>query len=87
MEQMDLPCTRSIKITQHQDTNMNERLEKLAVKANLKTDEFSDDVFIPLENFIELLIKDLANSADSYVAMKVGPGVIGSLLKKQYGIN
>ena len=35
---------------------MNERIKELAEQANLKLDELSDDVFIPLEKFAELIV-------------------------------
>ena len=37
---------------------MNERIKELAEQANLKLDELSDDTFIPLENFAELIVKE-----------------------------
>ena len=37
---------------------MNERIEELAEQANLKLDELSDDTFIPLEKFAELIVRE-----------------------------
>jgi hypothetical protein len=37
---------------------MNERIEELAEQANLKLDELSDDTFIPLEKFAELIVAE-----------------------------
>ena len=39
----------------------NERIEKLALQANLKLNELSDDTFIPLEKFAELIIQECLN--------------------------
>ena len=39
---------------------MNERIEDLAEQANLKLDELPDDIFIPLEKFAELIVKECA---------------------------
>jgi hypothetical protein len=40
---------------------MNERIQELALQANLKLDDLPDDTFIPLEKFAELIIKDIFN--------------------------
>ena len=40
---------------------MNERIQKLAEQANLKLDELSDDTFIPLEKFAELIVQECLN--------------------------
>jgi hypothetical protein len=37
---------------------MNERIRELAEHANLKLDELSDDTFIPLEKFAELIVSE-----------------------------
>ena len=37
---------------------MNERYKELAEQANLKLDELSDDTFIPLEKFAELIVRE-----------------------------
>ena len=37
---------------------MNERIEELAEQANLKLDKLSDDTFIPLEKFAELIVRE-----------------------------
>ena len=40
---------------------MNERIEELALQANLKLNELSDDTFIPLEKFAELIVQECLN--------------------------
>ncbi len=40
---------------------MNERFQELALQANLHLDNLPDDTFIPLENFVELIITDIFN--------------------------
>ena len=40
---------------------MNERIQELAEQANLKLDELSDDTFIPLEKFAELIVQECLN--------------------------
>ena len=40
---------------------MNERIEELALQANLKLNELSDDTFIPLERFAELIVQECLN--------------------------
>ena len=40
---------------------MNERIKELAKHANLKLDELSDDTFIPLEKFAELIVQECLN--------------------------
>ena len=43
---------------------MNERIEDLAEQANLKLDELSDDTFIPLEKFAELIVRECMQVLD-----------------------
>ena len=43
---------------------MNERIKELAEQANLKLDDLPDEVFIPLEEFAELIVRE----CDQYVA-------------------
>ena len=40
---------------------MNERIQELALQANLKLDDLPDDTFIPLEKFAELIVQDIFN--------------------------
>ena len=37
---------------------MNERIKELAEQANLKLDDLPDEVFIPLEEFAELIVRE-----------------------------
>ena len=37
---------------------MNERIQELCKQSGLKLDELPDDVYIPLEKFAELIVKD-----------------------------
>jgi hypothetical protein len=40
---------------------MNQRIQELALQADLQLDNLPDDTFIPLEKFAELIIKDIFN--------------------------
>jgi hypothetical protein len=40
---------------------VNERIQELALQANLQLDNLPDDTFIPLEKFAELIITDIFN--------------------------
>lgn len=69
---------------------MNERIEKLAEQAGLKLDDLPDDVFIPLEKFAELIVRECANqlpriSEDYYT----GDGIVEDaqkLILEHFGV-
>jgi hypothetical protein len=45
---------------------MNERIRELAKQANLKLDDLPDEVFIPLEEFAELIVRECAGIAGTF---------------------
>ena len=65
---------------------MNERIRELAEQANLKLDELTDDTFIPLEKFAELIIQEcigvLSLTKDGTMKMNLN----GHMLKLVEGI-
>jgi len=63
---------------------MNKKIEELAIQAGLKLDELPDDVFIPLEKFAELLIRDSAKQVKHL--FKQGGGTWGEVIIKHFDI-
>lgn len=37
---------------------MNKKIEELAIQAGLKLEDLPDDVFVPLEKFVELILTE-----------------------------
>ena len=66
---------------------MNKRIQQLAEQANLKLDELSDDTFIPLEKFADLLIKQCGQwIVDNAGAMEhLGPEYFAQAMIKDIG--
>jgi hypothetical protein len=64
---------------------MNKKIKELAEQAGFKLDELSDDVYIPLEKFAELLIRDCAKPVSNIY--KQGGGTYGETILKKYNIN
>ena len=63
---------------------MNKKIEELATRAGLNLDELPDDVFIPLEKFAELLIRDSAKQVNHL--FKQGGGTWGEVILKHFDV-
>jgi len=63
---------------------MKKKIKEIAEKAGLKLDELPDDVYIPLEQFAELLIRDCAKQVNN--VYKQGGGTYGETILKHYNI-
>lgn len=63
---------------------MKKKIKEIAEQAGLKLDELSDDVYIPLEEFAELLIRDCAKQVNN--VYKQGGGTYGETILKYYNI-
>jgi hypothetical protein len=63
---------------------MNNKLEDLMYQSGLKLDELPDDVYISLEQFAELLIRDCAKQVNN--VYKQGGGTYGETILKNFGI-
>lgn len=63
---------------------MNKKIEELAKQAGLKLEDLPDDVFIPLEKFAELLIRDSAKQVNHL--FKQGGGTWGEVIIKHFDI-
>ena len=63
---------------------MNKNIEELAELAGLKLNELPDDVFIPLEKFAELLIRESAKQVKHLY--KQGGGNWGEVILQHYNI-
>jgi len=59
-------------------------MEELAKQAGFKLDELPDDIFIPLEKFAELLIRESANPVSNLY--KQGGGTWGEVILKYFDI-
>ena len=66
---------------------MNERLKELSKQAGFQLDELADNVFIPLDKFAELIVKECAGQLDVYKMMKLDPSFYASMLRKHFGVN
>ena len=64
---------------------MDKKIEEIAVQAGLKLNELPDNVYIPLEKFAELLIRDCAKSVSN--VYKQGGGTYGETILKQFNIS
>jgi hypothetical protein len=63
---------------------MNKKMEELAEQAGFKLDELPDDIFIPLEKFAELLIRESAKPVGNLY--KQGGGTWGEVILKYFDI-
>jgi hypothetical protein len=63
---------------------MNKKIEELAKQAGLKLEDLPDEVFIPLEKFAELLIRDSAKQVNHL--FKQGGGTWGEVIIKHFDI-
>ena len=61
---------------------MNKKIEELATQAGFKLDELSDDIYIPLEQFAELLIRQCAKPVSNMY--KQGGGTWGEVIIQQF---
>jgi hypothetical protein len=64
---------------------MNNKIKELAEQAGLKLDDLPDDIFIPLEKFAELLIRDSAKQVNHLY--KQGGGTWGEVILQHYKIS
>lgn len=64
---------------------MNKKIEELAKQSGLKLDDLPDDIFIPLEKFAELLIRDSAKQVNHLY--KQGGGTWGEVILQYYKIS
>ncbi len=64
---------------------MNERYKELAEQANLKLDELSDDTFIPLEKFAELIVEECATVIERNLFQGIGWNT-SRAVKRHFGI-
>jgi hypothetical protein len=64
---------------------MNERYKELAEQANLKLDELSDDTFIPLEKFAELIVQECATVIERNLFQGIGWNT-SRAVKRHFGI-
>jgi hypothetical protein len=63
---------------------MKKKIKEIAEQAGLKLDDLPDDVYIPLEEFAELLIRDCAKQVNN--VYKQGGGTYGETILKYYNI-
>jgi hypothetical protein len=63
---------------------MDKKIKELAEQAGFKLDELPDDVFIPLQNFAELLIRECAKPVGNLY--KQGGGTYGEVILKKFDI-
>lgn len=62
---------------------MNDRINKIAEKSGFKLDELPDEVFIPLEQFAESLIRECAKEINHI--RKQGGSTYGEVLLNKFG--
>jgi hypothetical protein len=60
---------------------MTNKIEELATQAGLKLDDLPDDVFVPLEKFAELIVRECAIIADT-----AEPYKSNDLILKHFGV-
>jgi hypothetical protein len=65
---------------------MNERIKELAEQANLKLDELSDDTFIPLENFAELIVKECIKINKEELSFNAFERLVNKYQEHFYGV-
>ena len=63
---------------------MKKKIKEIAEQAGLKLDDLPDEVYIPLEQFAELLIRDCAKQVNN--VYKQGGGTYGETILKSYNI-
>jgi hypothetical protein len=63
---------------------MHPRIRELAKQAKLNLDELPDHIFIPLEHFAELLIRDSASHVNHL--FKQGGGTHGETITTAYNL-
>jgi hypothetical protein len=63
---------------------MDKKMKELAEQAGFKLDELPDDVFIPLQNFAELLIRECAKPVSNLY--KQGGGTYSEVILKKFDI-
>jgi hypothetical protein len=64
---------------------MNKKIEEIAEQAGLKLNELPDDIYIPLEKFAELLIRECAKPVSNLY--KQGGGTYGEIILKQFNVS
>ena len=65
---------------------MNELIKELAEQANLKLDELSDDTFIPLENFAELIVKECIKINKEELSFNAFERLVNKYQEHFYGV-
>lgn len=66
---------------------MNDRIRELAEQVNLKLDDLPDEVFIPLEEFAELIVRECADALDKNIAPPShSMNSLGWKLKQHFGV-
>tara|TARA_B110000503_G_C6787099_1_gene265677 strand:+ start:278 stop:481 length:204 start_codon:yes stop_codon:yes gene_type:complete len=65
---------------------LNERIEQLALRANLKFDDLPDGIFIPLEKFVELIVEECAELFPLVFTDEQYQRRIDKTIKKHFGI-
>ena len=63
---------------------MNKKIEELAKQAGLKLEDLPDEVFIPLEKFAELLIRESAKPVNHL--SKQGGGTWGEVILTHFDV-
>lgn len=63
---------------------MNKKIEELAAQPGLKLENLSDEVYIPLEQFIELLVRYCAKQVSN--VYKQGGGTYSEVILKHYNL-
>jgi hypothetical protein len=68
---------------------MSEKIQAIAKKAkdvvNQNNPSATEDQF--LEEFTKQVLKEAASIVDTYLAMKMHPGMLSSLMRKHFGLN
>jgi len=65
---------------------MNERIQELALQANIQLDNLPDDTFIPLENFAELIVRECLEIVDEEGCGEGGSVRAYSKIKEHFGV-
>jgi hypothetical protein len=63
---------------------MKKKIKEIAEQAGLKLDDLPDEIYIPLEEFAELLIRDCAKHVNN--VYKQGGGTYSETILKYYNI-
>ena len=64
---------------------MNKRIEHLATQAGLKLDELPDEVYLPLEQFAQLVAQDCIDQCGGKGTC-IGAGMVKKKITELYGI-